>query len=64
MKTLTREVQNLIEINKMTPSKVRNLISLKKMVDRMVTKPYISAEEVSELKAKYGEEPDSQCRRI
>ncbi len=58
MDTLNRQAQEFALQGKLSPRKVRNLIVLKKMVDRLATKTYISESEVEELAELYGEAPD------
>lgn len=58
METLNRQVENLVLEKKLSPRKIRNLIVLKKVVERLATKPYVSADTVAELEQTYGEAPD------
>lgn len=52
------ELSNMIQAGQLSGAKMAGLIRLKATVDRYARKPYVSAEEVAALKAKFGEEPD------
>ena len=58
MEALNYQLQELLVNKQLSPRKIRNLILLRKMINRLATKPYISDEEVASLEEKFGDKPD------
>ena len=58
MTMVNPEIQDMIMQKKLSNRKIRNLIVLKKMIDRLSTLPYVSDAEVKQIEEKYGVKPD------
>ena len=58
MEAINPLVQKLVLENQLSPRKIRNLILLKKMVDRLCSSLYLDPEEALKIEEKVGEFPD------
>ncbi len=58
MKDINPEIEDMILHKKLSPRKIRNLIEIKNMVERLSSKNYLSAEEVADLEKKFHVAPD------
>lgn len=56
--SLNRQIQDMILMKKLSPRKIRNLVNIKKMADRLAQKPFLADDEVDQLVEKFGVKPD------
>jgi len=58
MNGLNRELDDMLNSKKLSSMKVRNLIMIKKIIDRVANKDYIPHHEVNKIEKKFGFKPD------
>ncbi|MDH5720319.1 MAG: hypothetical protein OEZ13_06805 [Spirochaetia bacterium] len=60
MNTINPQIQDYILQEKTSPRKIKNLILIKKFIDRMADKLFLPEEEIAKIEKKYGVKPDLQ----
>ncbi|MDH5718073.1 MAG: hypothetical protein OEZ22_10590 [Spirochaetia bacterium] len=60
MKTINSITEEMISNKKVSPRKIKNIILIKKFIDRMAGRKFIPDSEINKIEAKYGVKPAIQ----